>query len=104
MLFFLFCATGALISLTIACTVVVAGPLALNITGVIKDVFLTYAGFIFFDDTKATPFVLVGLAVSFLGAIKTIVHKYYTSKEKAVKDDKAQNYVKETKTLKKKNV
>ena len=72
----IFSLVGAFFSLSIACTVAIGGPLSLNITGIIKDVFLTYAGFIFFDDATCTLCVMVGLAISFGGAIKTIVHKY----------------------------
>lgn len=76
---FLFSVVGALLSFSIACTVAIGGPLALNITGIIKDVFLTYAGFIFFEDTECTLFVMSGLAISFAGAIKTIIHKLQSS-------------------------
>ena len=47
---FMFSSLSAIFSFSIAITVSVGGPLALNITGIIKDVFLTYAGFMFFDD------------------------------------------------------
>ena len=92
-MFFIFCLNGALFSFSIAGTVAVAGPLALNVTGVIKDVFLTYAGFIFFDDTKVTSFVLIGLGVSFMGAIQTIVHKYQVSKGKKEKSEKIEQVI-----------
>ena len=81
---FLYGFIGSLFSFSIASTVAIGGPLALNITGILKDVFLTYAGFIFFDDVEATSYVLVGLALSFAGAIKC-VH----SKSKSSKTDKA---------------
>ena len=71
----------ALFSFSIAITVALAGPLALNITGIIKDVFLTYAGFIFFDDVQPTWPVLIGLALSFAGAIKCIDAKMKDQKE-----------------------
>ena len=66
----------------IAVTVAIAGPLALNITGIIKDVFLTYAGFIFFDDVKPTWPVLIGLGLSFAGAIMCIDAKMKDQKAK----------------------
>ena len=72
----------ALFSFSIAITVALAGPLALNITGIIKDVFLTYAGFIFFDDVQPTWPVLIGLALSFAGAVKCIDAKMKDQKVK----------------------
>jgi len=45
-----------------------AGPVAVNISGTLKDVVLTYVGFMFFDDVKMTTPVLVGLVFSFGGA------------------------------------
>jgi len=45
-----------------------AGPVAVNITGTLKDVILTYVGFIFFDNVEMTNPVLVGLVFSFTGA------------------------------------
>ena len=81
-MYLIFAVVSSIFSFSIACTVAIAGPLALNVTGIIKDVFLTYAGFIFFNDTKVTLFVMVGLALSFIGAIMTIVHKYQVSNAK----------------------
>ena len=59
---------GIQITMAIMLTVTVCGPVAINISGVFKDIGLTYAGFILFDDAKTTPSVLIGLAISFLGA------------------------------------
>lgn len=93
-MFFIFAVLGAIFSFSIAITVAVAGPLALNVTGIIKDVFLTYAGFMFFNETKVTRFVVVGLAFSFVGAVWTILHKYKVSNQttkthELVEDDEA---------------
>jgi hypothetical protein len=41
---------GICITITSLLTVTICGPLAINIAGTIKDVALTYAGFLFFDD------------------------------------------------------
>ena len=92
---FLFSVIGASLSLSIACSVAIGGPLALNITGIIKDVFLTYAGFIFFDDTECTAFVMSGLAISFAGAIKTIIHKLQANNKtsKGIQDTKDEKTV-----------
>ena len=73
---------SAILSLSIAVTAAIAGPLALNITGIMKDVFLTYAGFIFFDDVEPTPYILVGLGLSFCGAIKCVHSKHKAGKSK----------------------
>ena len=96
-IFVIFSLVGAVFSFSIACTVAIAGPLSLNITGIIKDVFLTYAGFIFFDDANCTPCVMVGLAVSFGGAIKTIVGKMQESNKtsKDIDDTKQETADKE---------
>ena len=71
---------SALLHLSIAVTVAMCGPLALNITGIMKDVFLTYAGFMFFDDVEPTPHILIGLGLSFIGAIVCITSKHKASK------------------------
>ena len=72
----MFSLIAATISLVVAVTVAIAGPLALNITGIIKDVFLTYAGFIFFEGVKPTPCVLIGLLLSFTGAVNCVYSKF----------------------------
>jgi len=67
---------GIVITIVSLLTVTVCGPLALNITGTIKDVALTYAGFIFFDDVQATTSIIVGLGMSFAGASYFSYSKY----------------------------
>ena len=69
-------ASGILITNTSLLTVTVCGPLAINISGTLKDVMLTYLGFIFFDDVTATPAVVLGLGFSFLGATYYSYSKY----------------------------
>ena len=59
---------GFSLSLAMLSLVMLGGPIMINIVGTLKDVVLTYASFVFFDDTKCTKMVLVGLAVSFAGA------------------------------------
>ena len=41
---------GIIITLSVLCVVAIGGPIAVNISGTFKDVFLTYVGFMFFDD------------------------------------------------------
>ena len=41
---------GIVITLSILVVVAIGGPILVNIVGIIKDVALTYAGFILFDD------------------------------------------------------
>lgn len=61
-------ASGIMITLSVLMCIKLAGPVAVNISGTLKDVVLTYVGFIFFDDVAMTTPVLVGLAFSFSGA------------------------------------
>lgn len=57
-------------------TLKVAGPIGVNIAGILKDIFLTYIGFLLFNDFIATGQVLVGLMLSFLGALYYVYVKY----------------------------
>lgn len=59
---------GIIITLGVLLVCTLCSPIAVNIVGVIKDVFLTYAGFAFFDGVHASFPVLVGLGLSFTGA------------------------------------
>jgi len=68
--------SGIIITLSILCVVQVGGPILVNVTGIVKDVVLTYLGFMFFDDIQPTTMVLTGLAVSFAGATLALVDKY----------------------------
>jgi hypothetical protein len=67
---------GILITISATLTTAVCGPLALNIAGTLKDVGLTYAGFILFDDVKITTNVMIGLSLSFVGASYLVYYKY----------------------------
>ena len=60
---------GIMITIATLLTVTTCGPSAVNIAGTLKDVLLTYLGFILFDDIKPTNQILVGLALSFTGAV-----------------------------------
>jgi len=60
---------GIVILLASLITVTVCGPMAIVISGVFKDVSLTYVGFIFFTDATPTFLVKTGLIMSFSGAI-----------------------------------
>ena len=66
---------GHVFSISIAVATTTAGPIALSITAVLKDGFLTYAGFILFDDSKVTALVLIGITFSFMGALLCIYTK-----------------------------
>lgn len=48
--------------------VALMGSIFCNISGIFKDVILTYAGFILFNDIRPTFDVLAGLAVSLIGS------------------------------------
>ena len=72
------------LSLANLSVVVVGGPMLVNICGSLKDFVLTYVGFVLFKDdsntTKCTTLVLIGLSVSFLGAIYTLITKFKNSR------------------------
>lgn len=82
------------ISVLMACTL--CSPTTFNISGIfltykwiianLKDVALTYAGFIFFDDVSLTLLVAIGLGFSFSGAIMYIKDSY--AKEIGKKNEK----------------
>lgn len=82
----IFSTVSASLSLSIAIAVAIGGPVALNVTGILKDVFLTYAGFMFFDETEPTLCVLIGLALSFAGAIKYVHSKFKTGKKNEIQE------------------
>lgn len=65
--------SGITLTLIMLLSITLAGPVLTNMTGTIKDAALTYVSFIFFEDALATPTVLIGLAISFIGAIVYIV-------------------------------
>lgn len=68
--------SGIMITITTLMTVCICGPLAVNIAGTLKDVGLTYVGFIFFDDVTLTESVAVGLTLSFAGASYFVYDKW----------------------------
>ena len=72
---------GILITMTALLCVTVNGPISMNITGIFKDVYLTYAGFFFFSDTKVTPSSMVGMSLSLFGASYFCYTKYQDSKK-----------------------
>ena len=73
---------GVAYTLTVFNLVKLGGPIMVNISGTMKDFGLTYIGFAFFDDSKVTNMVLIGLALSFAGASYTIYHKIRETKAK----------------------
>ena len=84
---------GVFITLSVLCVVNIGGPIAVNVSGIIKDVFLTYVGFIFFDDQEFNSFVALGLALSFVGAINWVYFKFMEDASKT--DDKVEGSKKE---------
>jgi len=60
--------SGIMITLSVLMCIKLAGPVAVNITGTLKDVILTYVGFMFFEGVEITTPVMVGLVFSFAGA------------------------------------
>lgn len=74
---------GFVITMVILLTITLCGPIALNITGVLKDVVLTALGFFFFpDDVKLSQSLFCGLAISFTGATFFSYNKFKDHKEK----------------------
>jgi hypothetical protein len=68
---------GFVITMTILLTVTLCGPIAMNISGTMKDVILTGAGFFFFpDDVHFSTSLFIGLAFSFSGASYFSYNKY----------------------------
>ena len=60
---------GIIYQYSVLTVVTIAGSIAQNISSISKDILLTYVGFLFFDDQKATNLVLSGLLLSFTGVI-----------------------------------
>jgi len=80
---------GILITIASLLTVTTCGPSALNVSGTLKDVALTYLGFILFDDVKPTTKILVGLALGFSGASTMTYINVFNNMAKAEADKKA---------------
>lgn len=70
---------GIVITMTALLCVTINGPISMNITGIFKDVGLTFAGFLFFSDAKVTPVNLVGMSLSFIGAAYYCYQRYQAS-------------------------
>lgn len=79
---------GILITMTALLCVTINGPISMNITGIFKDVYLTFAGFFFFADTKVTPASMAGMSFSFFGAIYFCYKKYEDSQKTAATEAK----------------
>lgn len=67
---------GIMITCSALMVVTLCNPVANNITGNLKDVILTYIGFIFFDDAILSSSVAIGLMFSFLGAAYYVFNAY----------------------------
>ncbi|CDW82730.1 UNKNOWN [Stylonychia lemnae] len=67
---------GIVITVSVLMTVTVVSPIATNVTGNLKDVLLTYVGFIFFDDQSLTQMMLIGLTLSFMGSMIYVADSY----------------------------
>jgi hypothetical protein len=64
--------SGILITVLTNMCVALGGAIAVNITGTLRDVGLTYLGFLLFDDITPTGAVLIGIGISFLGAMNYV--------------------------------
>ena len=74
---------GIVITLSVLMVCTTSSPVSVNITGTIKDVLLTYAGFVFFQNVHISPSVIMGLAFSFLGASYYGYNSYSAMKQSA---------------------
>ena len=54
----------------------VASPVAMNISGISKDIVITYLGFVMFNDATLTQSMAFGLGLSFIGASSYIISNY----------------------------
>jgi len=61
--------TGIIITLSIILCNTLCNPIAPHITRTIKDAVLTYIGFAFFENVNMSNALMIGLLVSFVGAI-----------------------------------
>ena len=80
----LFLSSGLLsisITLSMLSVVILSGPIMINVVANLRDVFLTYAGFALFEDQSCTYLVLIGLGISFAGAIHALVTKFKQLKQ-----------------------
>lgn len=68
--------------------VTINGPISMNITGIFKDVYLTFAGFLFFSDAEITPAKLIGMSLGFFGASYFCYTKYADSQKAAEQSKK----------------
>lgn len=68
--------SGILITVFTVLVLRSGGAIATNITANIRDIVLTYLGFVLFDDKKPTILVLAGLTTSFCGALFFVYDKY----------------------------
>ena len=81
---------GFVITMVILLTITLCGPIALNITGTLKDVVLTTLGFLFFPkDVQLSTSLFIGLTISFTGATYFSYNKYRDHKEKEAKEKAA---------------
>jgi len=62
----------------------VCEPLTVNVAGILKDIILTYLGFILFTDAHRSTIVAVGLGVSFLGGTLYMQRSYAISQKPKV--------------------
>ena len=83
---------GIIITCSVLMLCTICSPIAFNITGThthlpnplgnLKDIVLTYVGFMFFNDAKLTVMVAIGLFLSFLGAGSYVYDSYLKERQK----------------------
>ena len=86
--------SGILITICSILTVYLCGPVGLNISGIIKDVGLTFVGFAFFKNKQVTAETVVGITLSFVGATYFIWANFQTKKQQAKAAEEEKNKMK----------
>lgn len=81
--------------------ITLVGPMACNVSGMniaqlfilgtMKDIVLTYIGFIFFDDSTMTTTLATGLALSFAGAVLYPLDYYLKDSKKKLNELEKKN-------------
>ena len=61
--------------------------MAVTAAGNIKDAIITYISFVVFNDLEITPYVVGGLAISFVGATNWTRYKYKQSFQEMQSDN-----------------
>ena len=59
----------------------VSGPLMTNVTSILRDVLITFFGFLMFPEVKLTWDLCLGMSVGFVGVGYHIYHKFLAEQQ-----------------------